>query len=42
MPDNEPAPIVASGDEDLLKDIQEDYQYYREYWRPNFEEAKID
>lgn len=28
--------------EELLKDIREDFAYFRDYWRENYEEAKID
>lgn len=32
----------AAGNDDLLRDIREDYIYFRDYWRENHEEAKID
>lgn len=32
----------AGQDEDLLRDIREDYSYFRDFWRENHEEAKID
>jgi hypothetical protein len=28
--------------EQLLKDIREDFAYFRDYWRENYEEAKTD
>lgn len=28
--------------EKLLRDIREDYAYFRDYWRENYEEAKVD
>ena len=30
------------GNDDLLRDIREDYTYYRDFWRENHNEAKID
>lgn len=30
------------GDDDLLREIREDYSYFRDYWRENHNEAKID
>lgn len=34
--------IAEAGDEDLLREIREDYQYMRDFWRDNHEEMKID
>ncbi len=38
----EPKPKAATADEDLLKDIREDFAYFKDYWRENYEEAKVD
>jgi hypothetical protein len=41
--DSEPVRKEPSGaDEELLKDIREDYTYFRDFWRENHDEAKID
>lgn len=32
----------ADGNDDLLHDIREDYSYFRDFWRENHNEAKID
>lgn len=43
--DNEPMvgkDGATAGDEGLLKEIREDYQYFRDFWRDNFEEMKTD
>jgi len=43
MSDSEPVrKEPAAGDEELLRDIREDYTYFRDFWRENHEEAKID
>jgi hypothetical protein len=32
----------SSGDEELLRDIREDYSYFRDFWSENHDEAKTD
>lgn len=34
--------IAEGGDEDLLREIREDYTYFRDFWKDNHEEMKID
>lgn len=45
MSDSQPVrteDAVGGEDEVLLRDIREDFIYFRDFWRDNFEEAKID
>lgn len=43
MSDSEPVKKeAAAGDDALLRDIREDYTYFRDFWRENHNEAKID
>src|SRR6185312_7156351 len=32
----------AASNDDLLKEIRDDFSYFRDYWRENYEEAKVD
>lgn len=35
-------PVAESKNDTLIREIREDYTYFRDYWRENHEEAKID
>jgi len=39
---DEPKDSSESKNDTLLREIREDYTYFRDYWRENYEESKID
>ncbi len=42
MSDSQPVRKGDSGDDTLLREIREDYTYFRDYWKDNHDEARID